>query len=124
MAVTIRIPTPLRKFTEGKSEVDVEGGTIREVFDNVESSHGGLKEKILGAIRAGIDEMIMPLDNEADLDDLQEGVRNSLTVHLVEDLDQVIKIALKREKAGKAQRKTAKRKPRTKASPAQKPASA
>lgn len=85
---------------------------------------GGLKEKILGAIRAGIDEMIMPLDNEADLDDLQEGVRNSLTVHLVEDLDQVIKIALKREKAGKAKRKTAKRKPRMKASPAQKPASA
>jgi ATP-dependent Lon protease len=85
---------------------------------------GGLKEKILGAIRAGIDEMIMPLDNEADLDDLQEGVRNSLTVHLVEDLDQVIKIALKREKAGKAKRKTAKRKPRVKASPAQKPASA
>jgi ATP-dependent Lon protease len=85
---------------------------------------GGLKEKILGAIRAGIDEMIMPLDNEADLDDLQEGVRNSLTVHLVEDLDQVIKIALKREKVGKAKRKTAKRKPRVKASPAQKPASA
>jgi ATP-dependent Lon protease len=82
---------------------------------------GGLKEKILGAIRAGIDEMIMPLDNEADLDDLQESVRNSLTVHLVEDLDQVIKIALKREKA---KRKTAKRKPRMKASPAQKPASA
>ena len=46
MAATIRIPTPLRKFTDGKSEVDVEGGTIREVFDNVESSHGGLKEKI------------------------------------------------------------------------------
>ena len=85
---------------------------------------GGLKEKILGAVRAGIDEMIMPLDNEADLDDLQEGVRNSLTVHLVEDLDQVIKIALKREKAGKAKRKTVKRKPRMKASPAQKPASA
>ena len=85
---------------------------------------GGLKEKILGAIRAGIDEMIIPLDNEADLDDLQEGVRNSLTVHLVEDLDQVIKIALKREKAGKAKRKTAKRKPRMKASPVQKPASA
>ena len=85
---------------------------------------GGLKEKILGAIRAGIVEIIIPCDNEADLDDLQEGVRNSLTVHLVEDLDQVIKIALKREKAGKAKRKTAKRKPRMKASPAQKPASA
>ena len=46
MAVTSRIPTPLRKFTEGKSEVDVEGGTIREVFDDVENRHGGLQEKI------------------------------------------------------------------------------
>ena len=46
MAVTIRIPTPLRKFTEGKSEVDVEGGTIREVFDDVENRYGGLQEKI------------------------------------------------------------------------------
>ena len=46
MAVTIRIPTPLRKFTDGKSEVDVEGGTIREVFDDVENRHGGLQEKI------------------------------------------------------------------------------
>ena len=46
MAVTIRIPTPLRKFTEGKSEVDVEGGTIREVFDDVENRPGGLQEKI------------------------------------------------------------------------------
>jgi ATP-dependent Lon protease len=78
----------------------------------------------LGAIRAGIDEIIMPLDNEADLDDLQEGVRNSLTVHLVEDLDQVIKIALKREKVGKAKKKTTKSKPRAKASPAENPASA
>jgi len=85
---------------------------------------GGLKEKILGAIRAGIDEIIMPLDNEADLDDLQEGVRNSLTIHLVEDLDQVIKIALKREKVGKTKKKTTKSKPRVKASPAENPASA
>jgi ATP-dependent Lon protease len=89
---------------------------------------GGLKEKILGAIRAGIDEIIMPLDNEADLDDLQEGVRNSLTIHLVEDLDQVIKIAFKREKVGKAKKKTTKKttknKPRAKASPAERPASA
>ena len=85
---------------------------------------GGVKEKILGAIRAGIDEIIMPLDNEADLDDLQEGVRNSLTIHLVEDLDQVIKIALKREKVGKTKKKTTKSKPRVKASPAENPASA
>ena len=42
MAATIRIPTPLRKFTAGNSEVEGEGGTVREIFDNVENSHGGL----------------------------------------------------------------------------------
>ena len=85
---------------------------------------GGLKEKILGAIRAGIDEIIMPLDNEADLDDLREDVKKSLTIHLVEDLDQVIKIAFRSEKVGKTKKKTTKSKPRVKASPAQSPASA
>ena len=85
---------------------------------------GGIKEKLLGAIRAGIDEIIIPCDNEADLDDLQEEVRKSLTIHLVEDLDQVIAIALEGDKVRKAKKKTAKRKPRAKASPSQTPASA
>ena len=85
---------------------------------------GGLKEKILGAIRAGIVEIIIPCDNEADLDDLREDVRKSLTIHLVEDLDQVIKIALRNEKVGKTKKKTTKSKPRVKASPAQSPVSA
>ena len=85
---------------------------------------GGLKEKILGAIRAGIVEIIIPCDNEADLDDLREDVRKSLTIHLVEDLDQVIKIALRNERLGKTKKKTTKSKPRVKASPAQSPASA
>ena len=85
---------------------------------------GGLKEKILGAIRAGIVEIIIPCDNEADLDDLREDVKKSLTIHLVEDLDQVIKIALRNEKVGKTKKKTTKSKPRVKASPAQSPASA
>ena len=54
---------------------------------------GGVKEKLLGAIRAGINEIILPCDNEADLEDLQPEVREKLTIHLVEDLDQVIGIA-------------------------------
>jgi ATP-dependent Lon protease len=85
---------------------------------------GGIKEKLLGAVRAGIDEIILPRDNEADLDDLREDVRNSLTVHLVEDLDQVIKIALKSDVAKKAKKKAVKSKPGAKASPSQSPASA
>ena len=54
---------------------------------------GGVKEKLLGAIRAGINEIILPCDNEADLEDLQPEVREKLTIHLVENLDQVIDIA-------------------------------
>ena len=53
---------------------------------------GGVKEKLLGAVRAGINEIILPCDNEADLEDLQPEVREKLTIHLVEDLDQVIGI--------------------------------
>ncbi len=55
---------------------------------------GGVKEKVLGAVRAGIQEVILPHDNEAHLEDLPEAVRNSLTVHLVADLDRVVELAL------------------------------
>jgi ATP-dependent Lon protease len=55
---------------------------------------GGLKEKILGAIRAGITEIILPKENEADLEDIPEDVAATLTFHPVEDLDSVIRIAL------------------------------
>ena len=46
MSVTIRIPTPLRKFTGGEAEIGVEGATIRELFDNAEQAHEGLHAKI------------------------------------------------------------------------------
>jgi ATP-dependent Lon protease len=55
---------------------------------------GGLKEKILGAVRAGISEIIHPKENEADLEDIPEEVAETLTFHAVEDLDQVIAVAL------------------------------
>jgi len=56
---------------------------------------GGVKEKVLGAHRAGIREIILPRDNEADLDDLPEEVRQELTFHLVGDLGEVLAIALR-----------------------------
>jgi ATP-dependent Lon protease len=55
---------------------------------------GGLKEKILGAVRSGIKEIILPKENEADLEDISEEVAEELTFHCVEDLDSVIEIAL------------------------------
>jgi ATP-dependent Lon protease len=55
---------------------------------------GGVKEKVLGAVRAGIREIIVPIDNEADLDDIPDDVRSELTIHLAETLDDVIEVAL------------------------------
>ncbi len=55
---------------------------------------GGLKEKVLGAVRAGITEVILPIDNEADLEDIPDEVRERTTFHLAETLDDVISTAL------------------------------
>jgi ATP-dependent Lon protease len=56
---------------------------------------GGVKEKVLGAHRAGIPEILLPRDNEGDLEDLDESVRSSLSFHLVESLDEAIEVALR-----------------------------
>jgi ATP-dependent Lon protease len=55
---------------------------------------GGVKEKVLGAHRAGIEHIVLPIDNEADLDDLPEEVRSSLKISLVRSLDEVFELAL------------------------------
>jgi ATP-dependent Lon protease len=56
---------------------------------------GGVKEKVLGAVRAGITSVILPKENEPDLDDLPEEVRKTLDVHLVEELGDVLSLALR-----------------------------
>jgi len=60
---------------------------------------GGLKEKVLGAHRAGIKEIIMPKGNEADIEDIPEDVRKQLSFHPVETLSEVLAIALEPEAA-------------------------
>ncbi|MDQ0161165.1 endopeptidase La [Aeribacillus alveayuensis] len=55
---------------------------------------GGLKEKTLSAHRAGLSKVILPKDNEKDLDDIPESVRNELTFILVSHLDEVLEHAL------------------------------
>jgi ATP-dependent Lon protease len=56
---------------------------------------GGVKEKVLGAVRAGIKTIILPKENAADLEDLPEDVRKTLDVHLVEELGEVLTLALR-----------------------------
>lgn len=43
---TVRIPTPLRKLTEGKEEVTAQGATIAEVIASLEKSYPGIKARI------------------------------------------------------------------------------
>ncbi len=58
---------------------------------------GGLKEKLLAAHRHGIDEVILPKDNEKDLPDIPKNVRADMKFHFVDSMDQVLKIALEKE---------------------------
>ena len=55
---------------------------------------GGVKEKVLGAHRAGIKHIVLPKDNEGDLEDIPEDVRKVLSFHAVATLDEVFEIAL------------------------------
>ncbi len=57
---------------------------------------GGLKEKLLAALRAGITEAIIPKENEKDLPEVPENIRTNMKIHLVENMDQVLKVALER----------------------------
>jgi ATP-dependent Lon protease len=55
---------------------------------------GGLKEKMLAAHRAGIRTIIVPKDNQKDLADIPEDIRDEFTIHCVESMDEVLKVAL------------------------------
>ena len=54
---------------------------------------GGLKEKLLAAHRAGIFEVILPQENEKDLAEVPENLRNAMKLHLVDRMDEVLDIA-------------------------------
>ena len=56
---------------------------------------GGLKEKLLAALRGGIKEVIIPKDNEKDLIDIPDNVKKGLKIHPVKLVDEVFAIALK-----------------------------
>ncbi|HEY0458320.1 MAG TPA: endopeptidase La [Pyrinomonadaceae bacterium] len=59
---------------------------------------GGVKEKLLAAHRFGLKTIIMPKDNEKDLADIPEEIREDLTIHTVDTIDEVLKFALEVKK--------------------------
>jgi ATP-dependent Lon protease len=56
---------------------------------------GGVKEKVLGAVRSGITRIILPKENEADLEDLPTEVREKIEVFLVQELGEVLALTLR-----------------------------
>jgi ATP-dependent Lon protease len=55
---------------------------------------GGIKDKVLAAYRGGINEVILPKENEKDLEEIPSEVREAMEVHLVESMDEVLRLAL------------------------------
>jgi molybdopterin synthase sulfur carrier subunit len=47
MSVSVRIPTILRSYTGGDSEVSAEGSTLAEVLDHLDAHHSGIKARVL-----------------------------------------------------------------------------
>jgi ATP-dependent Lon protease len=58
---------------------------------------GGLKEKLMAAHRHGIKEVVLPKDNEKDLADVPDNIRQDMKMNFVFSMDEVLKIALERE---------------------------
>ena len=56
---------------------------------------GGVKEKVLGAVRAGITEIVLPQANEADLEDLPQEVQDTLKIHFADSLGDVLALTLR-----------------------------
>jgi ATP-dependent Lon protease len=76
---------PVRKDVAMTGEITLRGKVL---------PIGGVKEKVLGAHRAGIKNIILPKDNEKDLADIPKNVLDTLNVFMVQTMDEVLKIAL------------------------------
>jgi ATP-dependent Lon protease len=60
---------------------------------------GGIKDKVLAAFRGGITEVILPKENEKDIEEIPVEVREAMEMHLVESMDEVLRLALDGEVA-------------------------
>ena len=76
---------PVRKDVAMTGEITLRGKVLPV---------GGIKDKILAAYRADITEVILPKENEKDLEEIPAEVRDVLEFHLVESMDEVLRLAL------------------------------
>ena len=84
MAVTVRIPTPLRTLTGGQDEVSANGATVAEVIDNLEANHPGMKDRLCD--EKGVRRFVNIYHNDEDirfLDNLQTELKEGDTLSIV-----------------------------------------
>jgi molybdopterin synthase sulfur carrier subunit len=84
MAVTVRIPTPLRTLTGGADEVPADGGTVGEVIENLEANHPGMKDRLCDD--KGVRRFVNLYANDEDirfLDNLETALKDGDTLSIV-----------------------------------------
>ena len=84
MAITVRIPTPLRTFTGGADEVSAEGATVGAVIDHLETAYPGIKERLCDD--KGVRRFVNIYANDEDirfLDNLETALADGDAVQIV-----------------------------------------
>ncbi len=90
----ITMTTALVSLLTGKTVRESVGMTGEVTLQGRVLPIGGVKQKVLAAHRAGLREVIVPKRNEADLDDVPDQVRDEMTFHVLDDIGDVLDIAL------------------------------
>lgn len=83
--VNVRVPTPLRKFTNGIDEVNADGSTVRSLVDNLEQKFPGIKERICdetGKIRRFVNVYVNG-DDIRFLQNLETALKDGDTISIV-----------------------------------------
>jgi len=84
MAITVRIPPPLRTLTSGREEVEAAGGTIRALIDDLERNYPGMKERLCD--EKGVRRFVNIYQNEEDirfLDSLDTAISDGDAISIV-----------------------------------------
>src|SRR5205807_2981410 len=90
----VTMTTALASLLSGRTVKPTVGMTGEVTLQGRVLPIGGVKQKILAAHRAGLKEVILPLRNEGDLEDVPEQVRDEITFHIAETIDDVLGWAL------------------------------
>lgn len=85
MPVRVRVPTPLRRFTAGNGEVTAAGASLKDVINDLESRHPGMRDRLLdekGEIRRFVN-IYLNGDDVRFLDQLNSAVKDGDDISIV-----------------------------------------